>query len=242
MTAQKEDPTGTMAVAPDGSPVAFYARLPATGEPELVHALLRPGASVLDLGCGPGRIAGPLAALGHRVTGVDDGPGMVAALPPAVEGVVADARTVRLGRRFDAVLLRESPRECARRWRRVRAPTAAAHVEPDGIVIGETYPPGWDPAMSIGRETRLGDARITLLRATLVDGLIEAEVRYGVDGVEWTQPFSARLLNDAGIRALLIENGLEFDRWLDRPGWFVARRPTLGRRRIGSRSRQPPVT
>ena len=211
-------------VAPDGSPVAFYARLPATGEPELVHALLRPGASVLDLGCGPGRIAGLLAALGHPVTGVDDGPGMVAALPPTVEGVVADARTVRLGRRFDAVLLAShlvnAPGDGA-----AFVATAAAHVEPDGVVIGETYPPGWDPAMSIGRETRLGDARITLIRAALVDGLIEAEVRYGVDGVEWTQPFSARLLDEAGIRTLLIGNGLEFDRWLDRPGWFVARRP-----------------
>lgn len=62
-------------VAPDGSPVAFYRRLPATGKPELIHAAIGPGTSVLDLGCGPGRIAGPLVALGHAVTGVDDGAG-----------------------------------------------------------------------------------------------------------------------------------------------------------------------
>jgi SAM-dependent methyltransferase len=54
-------------IAPDGSPVAFHARLPATGEPELIHGLIGLGASVLDLGCGPGRIAGPLAALGHPI-------------------------------------------------------------------------------------------------------------------------------------------------------------------------------
>lgn len=35
-------------VAPDGSPVAFYRRLPATGEPELIHATIGAGASVLD--------------------------------------------------------------------------------------------------------------------------------------------------------------------------------------------------
>jgi 2-polyprenyl-3-methyl-5-hydroxy-6-metoxy-1,4-benzoquinol methylase len=64
-------------VAPDGSPVAFYQGLPATGEPELFHAAIAAGASVLDLGRGPGRIAGPLAALGHAVVGVDDGPGML---------------------------------------------------------------------------------------------------------------------------------------------------------------------
>ena len=44
-------------VAPDGSPVAFYRRLPATGEPELIHGVIAPGASPLDLGCGTGRIA-----------------------------------------------------------------------------------------------------------------------------------------------------------------------------------------
>ena len=31
-------------IAPDGSPVAFYRRLPATGEPELIHAVIAPGA------------------------------------------------------------------------------------------------------------------------------------------------------------------------------------------------------
>lgn len=70
-------------VAPDGSPLAFYRRLPTDGEPELIHALLAPGASILDIGCGPGRITGPLLSLGHPVTSVDDGPGMIAALPPA---------------------------------------------------------------------------------------------------------------------------------------------------------------
>jgi len=209
-------------VAPDGSPVAFYTRLPATGEPELIHGVLAPGSSVLDLGCGPGRIAGPLADLGHPVTGVDDCSGMIAALPAGVAGVVADARTVRLGRRFDAVLLASHL---------VNAPddgpafvaTAAAHVEPGGAVIGETYPPGWDPAPTVGRETRLGDARITLLRADVVGDRIEAEVRYGVDDLEWTQPFSARLLDEDGVRTLLADQGLTFERWLDRAGWFLAR-------------------
>jgi SAM-dependent methyltransferase len=212
-------------MAPDGSPVAFYARLPATGEPELIHACLPLGASVLDLGCGPGRIAGPLAALGHPVTGIDDGPGMIAALPAGVEGFVADATTVRLGRRFDAVLLASHLLNAPDAGGAFVA-TAAAHVEPDGVVIGETYPPGWDPAVSVGRETRVGDARITLLRAALAGDLIEAEVRYGVDGLEWTQPFTARLLDEAGVRALLAANGLVFERWLDRPGWFLARVPT----------------
>jgi SAM-dependent methyltransferase len=210
-------------VAPDGSPVAFYRRLPSTGEPELINATIPAGSSVLDLGCGPGRIAGPLAALGHPVVGVDDGAGMIEALPPSVEGVVADAATVRLGRTFGAVLLAShlvndpvlGPAFAA---------TAAAHLADGGLVVGETYPPGWDPAGSVGHVRELGDARIELLRATVDDGILEAEVRYGVDVMAWQQPFRARLLDEAALCALLDRAGLAFAGWLERPGWFVARR------------------
>lgn len=211
----------TREVAPDGSPVAFYRRLPADGEPELIHATIGPGASVLDLGCGPGRIAGPLAALGHEVVGVDDGPGMVAALPPGVDGVVADARTVRLGRRFGAVLLASHLVNIPDGGPAFAA-TAAAHLASDGVVVGETYPPGWDPAASVGREQRLGDARILFVRAELVGDRLEAEVRYGVDDRTWQQVFTARVLDEAALGALLRAEGLDFRGWLGRPGWFVA--------------------
>ena len=210
-----------MDVAPDGSPVAFYARLPATGEPELIHGLVPAGATILDLGCGTGRIAGPLADLGHAVTGIDNGAGMIAALPTAVEGVVEDASSVRLGRRFDAVLLAShlvNDPDLGAAFAR----TAAAHVEPDGVVIGETYPPGWDAAASVGRTAHLGDATVTLTSARLDGDLLTAAVRYGVDGLEWQQPFTARVLDEAALRDLLDGAGLRFDRWLDRPGWFVA--------------------
>lgn len=208
-------------VAPDGSPVAFYRRLPATGEPELIHDLIAPGASVLDLGCGPGRIAGPLVGLGHPVTGIDDGPGMIAALPPGVEGIVADARTIRLGRRFEAVLMAShivNDPEAGLDF----VATAAAHLTPNGVVVGETYPPDWDPEPSIGRVTRLGDARIELLRATVIDHVLEAEVRYGIDDLVWQQAFRARLFDEAAFQELLADGGLALDRWLPRPGWFVA--------------------
>lgn len=209
-----------MDVAPDGSPVAFYARLPATGEPELIHEVVPAGATILDLGCGTGRIAGPLAALGHAVTGIDNGAGMIAALPPTVEGIVDDASTVRLHRRFDAVLL-ASHLVNDPDFGVAFARTAAAHVAPDGVVIGETYAPGWDPEASVGRIGHLGDATVTLTSARLDGDLLTAEVRYAVDGREWHQPFTARILDEPSLRALLNAAGLRFGRWLDRAGWFV---------------------
>ncbi len=209
-------------IAPDGSPVAFYRRLPAMGEPELIHATVPVGASILDLGCGPGRIAGPLVALGHAVTGVDNGAAMIEALPPGVEGVVADAATVRLDRSFRVVLLAShlvndpdlGPAFLA---------TAAAHLAPDGVVLGQTYPPGWDAAAGVGQTSRLGDAEIVVTSARVVGDRLEAVVRYGVDGATWKQPFTARLLDEQALVAVLAAAGLEWDGWLDRPGWFRAR-------------------
>ena len=40
----------------DGCAVEFYALLPPMGEPEIVHAAVPAGASILELGCGTGRI------------------------------------------------------------------------------------------------------------------------------------------------------------------------------------------
>ncbi|HVV13973.1 class I SAM-dependent methyltransferase [Amycolatopsis sp.] len=43
-----------------------------------MHAEIAPGAEVLDLGYGSGRIAHRLIELGHPVTAVDDSPEMLA--------------------------------------------------------------------------------------------------------------------------------------------------------------------
>lgn len=49
------------------------------GEARLVSALVKPGAHILDAGCGPGRVGGFLARAGHRVVGVDVDPVLIAA-------------------------------------------------------------------------------------------------------------------------------------------------------------------
>lgn len=49
------------------------------GEARFVDAMAPRGARILDAGCGPGRVGGRLAALGHVVTGVDIDPDLIAA-------------------------------------------------------------------------------------------------------------------------------------------------------------------
>jgi 2-polyprenyl-3-methyl-5-hydroxy-6-metoxy-1,4-benzoquinol methylase len=48
------------------------------GEARFVDAMVARGAFVLDAGCGPGRVGGRLAALGHHVVGADIDPALIA--------------------------------------------------------------------------------------------------------------------------------------------------------------------
>jgi len=70
------------------------------------------GASVLDLGCGPGRpVAQHMTEQGLRVTGVDASPTMISLSNerlPGHEWIIADMRGLALGRRFDGILAWDS--------------------------------------------------------------------------------------------------------------------------------------
>src|SRR5207302_4527094 len=64
------------------------------------------GGPILDIGCGTGRVALPLAEAGFDVTGLDTDPDLVRALGARagagldLRAVVADARSFDLGKRF----------------------------------------------------------------------------------------------------------------------------------------------
>ena len=72
---------------------------------------LKPGAMILDVGCGTGRHAVELARRGYAVTGVDISSGMLAEARKHAEEagvaltfVQANAARMRLGQQFDAVI------------------------------------------------------------------------------------------------------------------------------------------
>jgi SAM-dependent methyltransferase len=75
-------------------------------------ALIAPGGTILDLGCGPGKpIAAYLLARGFDICGLDSAPTMIElarANFPGHDWIVADMRTLNLGRRFAGVLAWDS--------------------------------------------------------------------------------------------------------------------------------------
>ncbi len=80
----------------------------AHGEADAVARLLHMGGSVLDAGCGMGRVAVELDRQGFDVVGVDVDPDMLAVARsrrPDLHWELADIGIVDLGRTFDLVLL-----------------------------------------------------------------------------------------------------------------------------------------
>jgi SAM-dependent methyltransferase len=204
-------------IAPDGSPVEVYELLPAHGEGELIAAALPAGASILELGCGTGRMTRQLVERGFGVTAVDESAEMLARVR-AVETVEAQIEGLDLGRRFDAVLLASNLVTTEALQRRAFLETCRRHAD---VVLVEMPPLGWQPQEG---ESRLGDVLMQLRVSRIDGGVVHGEVEYRAGDRRWRHGFAMRVFGDeAELGAALAESDLRFDRWLDRErGWFVA--------------------
>lgn len=194
--------------APDGSPVEFYKLLPAQGEPELIHAEIPAGASVLDLGCGAGRITRALVALGHPVTAVDESAEMLAEVKGA-EAVLSKIEDLELRHTFDCVLLMSNLVNNDVRDALLR--TCRRHVTPDGVVLIERMDPQPKWGSSLGGS---GPFRIEVEFQPDGDSLRGIVVYSLPDGRHWTHRFrpGGRILDDDAIRAALDLAGLRLQR------------------------------
>jgi SAM-dependent methyltransferase len=201
----------------DGSPVELYALLPDRGEGEIVAAAIRPPATILELGCGTGRMTRQLVARGFRVTAVDESAAMLDHVRDA-ETVQARIEDLDLGRRFDAVLLASNLMSAAASQRRAFLDACRRHAD---LVVIETLPLGWTPKEGTAA---LGDVTTSTRVDRIEDGVVHGVVVYEARDRRWSHAFAMRVFADqAELDAALAEGGLSFDRWLDRDrGWFVA--------------------
>jgi SAM-dependent methyltransferase len=202
---------------PAAPEIAFYRRL----------AGPRPLA-ILEVGCGTGRVAWPLAEDGHRVLGVDLSPAMLAQaerkavdhgadVRSRVSFVSGDMRDLALGRRFDLILLpyrvfnhlltEEDQERCLAALR--------VHVEPHGRVILDTAHPTYE---ELGAPER---KRPSILCLRLPDqGLVvDFETRWAdIDLLEQTFTVAARYAVSTTDGRLLRESAEPLHvRWINPP-------------------------
>lgn len=130
---------------------------------DVLEARVGRGATVLELGSGGGHNAAWLKAR-FELTLTDLAPAMLEvsrALNPSCEHVLGDMRSLRLGRRFDAVLIHDAiDYMLTEADLRAALVTAAAHCRPGGWLLitpdhtRESYEPGTDCGGSDGPNGR----------------------------------------------------------------------------------------
>jgi SAM-dependent methyltransferase len=210
-----------MPFAPDGSPVELYALLPELGEGERVAQAVPAGGSILELGCGTGRITRQLLRLGYRVTAVDESPQMLARVEGA-ETVCSRIEGLDLGRRFEAVLLASNLITAKPDQRRRFLETCRRHAD---VVVVEGLRLGWSPANGETGWTESGEVRSRLRIDRIEGGVVYGAVDYAARLDAWRHEFAMGVFADQSeLDEALGEAGLRFDRWIGDEGgrWFAA--------------------
>jgi SAM-dependent methyltransferase len=129
---------------------ALYEEKDYEGECDLLERIFGdygdgPVGTILDLGCGTGNHALPLARRGYEVVGVDRSEAMLDRARTKAAGAVSfalgDIRDVRLGREFDAVLVLFAVLGYQLSNDDVLAAlaTARAHLRPGGLLVFDVW-------------------------------------------------------------------------------------------------------
>jgi len=207
------DGTGPGPITPDGCAVELYERLPVGDEPDVVAGAVPPGARILELGCGTGRMTHPLVERGFTVTAVDESPEMLERVRGA-RTVCSSIEALDLGETFDVVMLAsflvhmpdpDVNRGLLRACRR--------HVADDGCVLVQREGEGWHE--SLPRERRAGDALIRVASSeAAAPGVRAVHVEYVFPDTTWTQTFLSRPLTDESFVRTLAAQGLAVDTYL----------------------------
>ena len=208
--------TGPGPIAPDGSPVELYRLLTPRGEQTVIHDAIPAGATLLELGCGAGRLTRALAALGHEIVAVDECPDMLRDIPDSRAGtrirkVCATIQGLRLGEQFDAVLLASNLITSFPALRKQFLDTCRRHVSATGCVLIEKH----DPALfaePLRRER--GDRKFVVRDIIRQDKFIRATLETHVGETAWTQHITVENLTDPELRQCLRESSLEFGAYL----------------------------
>jgi SAM-dependent methyltransferase len=208
--------SGPGAQARDGCSIELYRRLAYLGEIDCLRPLLHPGSSVLELGCGTGRITRVLLDIGLKVTAVDNSPEVLLAVPSAAETVCAEVEELRLAERFDTILLASCLiNHAAPELRRAFLQTSRFHMKPNAQLLLEHHDPEWLGNVQRGLVSQRATATISVEAVARLAEVTEMTLRYQIGDSSWLHAFAVVALSEQDLRRLLAENRLCF---ADRPG------------------------
>ncbi|MET8078478.1 class I SAM-dependent methyltransferase [Streptomyces sp. NPDC005303] len=220
--------TGPGVITPDGCAVELYSRLPVGAEPEIIAGAVPVGAHILELGCGVGRMTGPLLERGFTVTAVDESAEMLER--------VRGARTIRgpienldLGETFDVVLLASFlVHNADLEVRRGMLRACARHAADGGCVLIQRE--GEDYHTDLPRE-RVDPSGFTVRIVSsepVAQGVNSVHAEYEFPDATWTQTFRVRPLTRQQFEEALGEAGLRVDRYLTEDQTWVRAVPVTG--------------
>lgn len=207
-----------------GAPLDLYKILRPAGEPELIDSVVPPGAAILDLGCGTGRVTNALVELGREVVAVDFDERMLEYVRGA-ETVLSRIEDLDLGRAFGGVVLMSNLVNVDEEARRTALlASCRRHVAPDGVVLIQRYDPhsGLDDAPA---ETTMAGVTMRLSDRRREGQWYSYTIEYDAGDLgRWIFVSTrARILEDDEMTASLTGAGLRLDRWLDpRRRWLAA--------------------
>jgi len=207
---------GRGVITQDGCAVEVYLKLPYRGELELLAGHLPPRCSVLELGCGTGRLTRHLLDKGHAVTAVDNSPDMLRHVPSAANTVCCNIEQLELARTFNVVLFASNLINTADdSMRRAQLAACRRHLAPGGELLFQRFDPAWLRAVEPGPYPSVGEVGIAIERAVRHGSLVDMSIRYAIGEAEWRQHFTARLLDDDDVRLALLETGFAAVAWID---------------------------
>ena len=200
----------------DGCSVELYLRLPYRGEIDFLADQLPRSASVLELGCGVGRLTRVLLGFGLCVTAVDNSSEMLSHVPIAAQRIEADIGTLRLSDRFDAVLLAScliNVPDAALRDAFLRC--AREHLMADGVLFFERHDAAWLRSVEAGRVGDAGAVRTSVREVHREGDVVGMCVVYEHECLEWEQRFTTQVLDDADVDQALAQSGFGPATWID---------------------------
>ena len=207
---------GPGVITQDGCAVEVYLKFPYRGELELLAGQLPPRCSVLELGCGTGRLTRRLLNKGYTVTAVDNSADMLCHVPDAARKVCCDIERLALGCTFDVVLFASNLINTGDdSLRRAQLAACRQHLSPRGSLLFQRFDPAWLRAVQPGPFRATGEIETTIERVVHDGNVVHMSVRYAMGQDEWMHHFAARILDDDDVRLALVETGFGALAWID---------------------------